>query len=309
MNLPFALVDAFTDRPFAGNAAGVVPAADGLTAAQMQRIARELGQTETCFVGAAAEAGADLRLRWFTPKVEVDLCGHATVGAFVLLAADGRIDWRGESARIRCATRSGVIEVELARTPSGAPRVMLSVGVAAVEPAPLARATVAAAIGLPESALDAALPLMVEPAGARVIVPVARLNDLLALTPNGPGMVACGEATGLRRFTLVCRETERSERFAHLRHFAPANGIPEDPVTGTAHAVAAVYLDQQGLLPPGDRAILTGEQGRAVDRRGVVTVDVRRRDGRIVDVWIGGSGVVVARGVVEASGAASEPMR
>ncbi|HEU5434497.1 MAG TPA: PhzF family phenazine biosynthesis protein [Thermomicrobiales bacterium] len=299
MSLPFALVDAFTEQPYAGNTAGVVPVADGLSAIQMQRIARELGQTETCFVSAVAEPGADLRVRWFTPKVEVDLCGHATVGAFVLLAADGRIDWRGDTARVRCATRSGAIEVELARTPSGAPRAMLSVGVAALASATLAPAAVAAAIGLPASALDPALPLALEPAGARVIVPVARLDDLLALTPNGPGMVAYGEETGVRRFTLLCRETERPEHFAHLRHFAPANGIPEDPVTGTAHAVAAVYFDRLGLLPPGERVVLTGEQGRAVDRRGVVTVDARRRDGRMVAVWIGGGGVIVARGTLE----------
>ncbi|HEU0115537.1 MAG TPA: PhzF family phenazine biosynthesis protein, partial [Thermomicrobiales bacterium] len=129
--------------------------------------------------------------------------------------------------------------------------------------------------------------------------PVARLADLLALAPNGSGMIAYGEATGLRRFTLVCRETERPARFAHLRHFAPANGIPEDPVTGTAHAVAAGYLDGLGLLPPGDRVLLTGEQGHALDRRGVVAVEVRRAGGRIVEVWIGGRGVVVARGEME----------
>jgi PhzF family phenazine biosynthesis protein len=265
----------------------------------MQAIARELGQTETCFVSAADEPGADLRLRWFTPEVEVDLCGHATVAAFVLLASDGRVDGHDGSARVRCATRSGPIDVEIERTPSGASRVMLSVGVAPLEPTALDRAAVAAAIGLPQSALDPALPLIVEPAGARVVVPVARLADLLSLTPNGAGMVAFGDRTGLRRFTLLCRETAVPGHFVHLRHFAPANGIPEDPVTGTAHAVVAAYFDQFGLLPPGERVILTGEQGHAVGRRGVVTVEVRRESCRVVDVRIGGSGVVVARGVVE----------
>jgi PhzF family phenazine biosynthesis protein len=304
MSLSFALVDAFTDHPFAGNTAGVIPVADGLTAAQMQRIARELGQTETCFVSGADQAEADLRLRWFTPKVEVDLCGHATVAAFVVLAAEGRIDWRNGSARIRCATRTGGIEVALERSAGGSPRVMLSVGVAALEPTRLERAAVAAAIGLPESALDPTLPLTLEPAGARVIVPVARLSDLLGLKPDGAAMVAFGEGTGLRRFTLVCRETERPEHFVHLRHFAPANGIPEDPVTGTAHAVAAVYLDAHGLLPPGERVTLVGEQGQAVERRGVVAVDVRRKGGRIAEVWIGGSGVIAARGAIELPAAA-----
>lgn len=294
--IPFALVDAFTDQPFAGNTAGVVTAADGLSTEQMQAIARELGQTETCFVRAAAEPGADLALRWFTPAVEVDLCGHATVAAFVCLAAAERIDWRGDRAYVRCASRVGMVEVWLERMAPGSPRVMLSAGVTALTSATDDRAAAAAAVGLDPASLDSSLPLVADPGSARLIVPVARLDDLLRLTPDGLGMVAYGGDRGYRRFTLVCRETVDPRHFVHLRHFAPANGIPEDPVTGTAHAAAAVCLDRQGLLPPGERLVLTGEQGQAVGRPGVVTVEVLRRDGRISEVRIGGTAIIVARG-------------
>jgi PhzF family phenazine biosynthesis protein len=297
MDTPFALVDAFTEQPFAGNTAGVVSVADGLCGEQMQRIARELRQTETCFV-SGGEPGADLWLRWFTPTVEVDLCGHATVAAFVLLAEEGRVRWEADQSRVRCATRVGAIDLWLERRADRAPIVTLSVGAPALETASDEREAVAAGIGLPASALDPALPLMREPAGARLIAPVARLADLLALEPNGAGMIAYGQQSGDRRFTLVCRETEDPANFAHLRHFAPANGIPEDPVTGTAHAVAAAYLDRQGLLPAGERIVLSGEQGHAVDRHGIVTVEVHREEGRIADVRIGGSGVIVARGAI-----------
>ena len=131
-------------------------------------------------------------------------------------------------------------------------------------------------------------------------MPVSRLADLLLMSPDSSGMVAFGAERGYRRFTLVCRETEDPAHFAHLRHFAPANGIPEDPVTGTAHAVAAVYLDRQGLLPAGERVVLTGEQGHAVGRRGSVTVEVWRQGGCLEDVRIGGSGTIVARGTIRA---------
>jgi trans-2,3-dihydro-3-hydroxyanthranilate isomerase len=292
----FALVDAFTDRPFAGNTAGVVSAADGLSSDQMQRIARELGQTETCFVGSTDGTEVDLALRWFTPTVEVDLCGHATVAALTVLAGEGRIDWRGDRAHLRCATRTGTIGAWLERMPSGSPRVMMSVGVASLAPAPEDRLAVAQAVGLAPSAIDASLPLKSDRGSARLIVPVSRLSDLLRLEPNGPGMVAYGKQTDYRRFTLVCRETENRDSFVHLRHFAPANGIPEDPVTGTAHAVAAIYLDREGFLPPGERVVLTGEQGHAIDRRGNVTVEVQRQAGRITDVRIGGTAVITARG-------------
>jgi trans-2,3-dihydro-3-hydroxyanthranilate isomerase len=294
--ISFALVDAFTDRPFAGNTAGVVSAADGLRGDQMQRIARELGQTETCFVSSSDGPEVDLALRWFTPTVEVDLCGHATVAALTVLAGEGRIDWCHDRAHLRCATRTGTIGAWLERMPSGSPRVMMSVGVASLEPAPEDRSAVGQAVGLAPSALDASLPLVSDRGSARLIIPVSRLSDLLRLEPNGPGMVAYGKQSGYRRFTLVCRETENPDRFVHLRHFAPANGIPEDPVTGTAHAAAAIYLDREGLLPPGGRVVLTGEQGLAIGRRGDVTVEVRRQAGRITDVRIGGTAIIVARG-------------
>jgi PhzF family phenazine biosynthesis protein len=262
----------------------------------MQRIARELGQTETCFVSSSDEPGVDLALRWFTTTVEVDLCGHATVAAFTVLAGEGRVDWSDDRAHLRCATRAGTIGVWLERMPSGSPRVMMAVGVASLEPAPDDRSAAARAVGLAPSALDASLPLVSDPGSTRLIIPVARLSDLLRLEPNGPGMVAYGKPRGYQRFTLVCRETENPNRFAHLRHFAPANGIPEDPVTGTAHAAAAIYLDREDLLAPGESVVLVGEQGHAIDRRGEVTVEVQRRAGRITDVRIGGTAVIVARG-------------
>jgi PhzF family phenazine biosynthesis protein len=294
--IAFALVDAFTDRPFAGNTAGVVSVADGLSGDQMQRIARELGQTETCFVSSSDEPEVDLALRWFTPTVEVDLCGHATVAALTVLAGEERVHWSDDRTHLRCATRSGAIGVWLKRMPSGSPLVMMSVGVASLQPATEDRSAVAQAVGLNPSALDASLPLVSDRGSARLIIPVSRLSDLLRLEPNGPGMIAYGKQRGYRRFTLVCRETENPDSFVHLRHFAPANGIPEDPVTGTAHGVAAIYLDREGLLPPGERVVLVGEQGHAVDRRGNVTVEVLRQAGHICDVRIGGTAVIVARG-------------
>jgi PhzF family phenazine biosynthesis protein len=298
MSVSFALVDAFTQQPFCGNAAGVITDAGGLHTDQMRHIARELGQTETCFVSATATPDTDFDLRWFTPKVEVDLCGHATVAAFVCLAEEGRVRWEGDRAQLRCTTRSGTIAVGLDRTADGSPVVTLSVGVASLDPAPDEPSAVARAIGLDASALDLSLPLTRDAGSARLIVPVAHLGDLLQLTPDGAGMIAYGESQGYRRFTLVCRETEDPQCFVHLRHFAPANGIPEDPVTGTAHAVAAVYLDRHGLLPSGERVTLTGEQGHAVGRHGIVTIDVLRRAGHISEVWIGGQGVIVARGTM-----------
>lgn len=299
MTFTFALVDAFAEQAFAGNTAGVVTGADGLSGAQMQTIARELRQTETCFVSRTDEAGIDLALRWFTPTVEVDICGHATVAAFVCLTSEGRVDWCDDRAHFRCGTRCGPIDVWLERREGGSPHVTLSIGVPSLRPAADDPQAAATAVGLPLQALHPSLPLMIEPAGDRLIIPVSRLDDLLDLAPNSAGMIGYGTTHGYRRFTLICQETADRRHFAHLRHFAPVNGIPEDPVTGTAHGAAAVYFDRAGLLPPGALVSLTGEQGQAVDRPGVVTVQIHRQGGQIADVRIGGTAVLTAQGELE----------
>lgn len=83
-------VDAFTGKPFAGNPAGVVPEAEGLVGEELQLIAREMNLSETAFVTRSQDAGADFDVRFFTPVTEVDLCGHATIATFHLLAELGR---------------------------------------------------------------------------------------------------------------------------------------------------------------------------------------------------------------------------
>jgi trans-2,3-dihydro-3-hydroxyanthranilate isomerase len=287
--------------PFAGNPAGVVTRADGLSDERMQAIARELRQTETCFVARGAEAGVDYRLRWFTPAVEVDLCGHATVAAYTCLVAEGRVRFDETPAHLRHATRRGVLSVWVAGENREARNVSMSVGVTSLQAAPDTPAEVARAVGLDPAGVDARLPLAVDEASQRIIVPVRRLNDLLNLVPDSAGMIRYGQTAPYRRFTLVCRETLDPRFRTHLRHFAPANGIPEDPVTGTAHAVIAIYLEWLGLQPSGDRVRYEGEQGHAMRRPGSVTVELLREGSTVVDVRIGGQGHIVTRGEIEAN--------
>jgi PhzF family phenazine biosynthesis protein len=293
------IVDAFTRIPFAGNPAGVVTRADGLSDAQMQALARELWQTETCFVTEGREAGVDYHLRWFTPTVEVDLCGHATVAAYTCLAAEGRIRFGAEPVHLRHTTRRGVLSVWIVGEHREARNVSMSAGVASLRRAPDDPAEVARAVGLDPASLDPELPLAAEAASQRLIVPVRRLTDLLNLVPDSAGMIRYGQTAPYRRFTLVCRETLDARLRTHLRHFAPANGIPEDPVTGTAHAVIAVYLEWLGLQPSGDRVRYEGEQGHAMRRPGSVTVELLREGGAVADVRIGGKGHIVAQGEIQ----------
>ena len=163
MPRPVYLVNAFTTAPFAGNPAGVVTRADGLSGADMQALAREIAQTETCFVMQGPGAGVDYHLRWFTPTTEVELCGHATVAAYTCLAAEGRIPLGGTPTHIRHATRRGVLSVWVAGEGCRATNVAMSAGVASLRAAPDDPSTAARAIGLAPASLDPELPL---PAGA-----------------------------------------------------------------------------------------------------------------------------------------------
>lgn len=286
------LADAFTDRPFSGNPAGVVTEADGLSDEQMRQIARELGQTESCFVLRPDAPDADFRLRWFTPVIEVELCAHATIAAYVCLVREGRISVTSEVVALRHQTRRGTLGVWVRADDEGRPSVLMSVGVAALVEAPDVREVIARTVGLSPDALDPALPVAIDDASARVIVPVRRLADLLELHPDQDAMREYSGPSRLTRFTLFSRETIDPSALIHVRHFAPANGIPEDPVTGTAHGVLAAYLDWLGELS--DTREFTGEQGHALGRPGLVIVHAVRDHGRLIDVRVGGTAVVVA---------------
>ncbi|WP_328461839.1 PhzF family phenazine biosynthesis protein [Actinoplanes sp. NBC_00393] len=241
------VVDAFTDRPFAGAPAGVVlldafPADDW-----MQRVAAEVNHAETAFLHRLpAGAEADWALRWFTPAVEVALCGHATLAAAHVLR---------EAGPVRFATRSGVLVA------SPGPDGMLTLDfptapLTAREPDP----ALAAALGAELVAVHHTGPntddLLVEVADektVRAIVP-----DLRALVPLSARGVIVTAAAG---------DPAAGYDFVS-RFFGPAVGVDEDPVTGSAHTALAPYW--AGKL---GRAELTGYQ--ASPRGGSVRVALR----------------------------------
>jgi PhzF family phenazine biosynthesis protein len=118
MKISVKQVDAFTEIPLTGNPAGVVLKADGLSDRQMQMIAREMSVPETAFILPPSIPGADLRIRWFTPTVEVPLCGHATVASFHALAEDNMYGMElPGSYTFRLETKSGILPVEVTKNP------------------------------------------------------------------------------------------------------------------------------------------------------------------------------------------------
>jgi PhzF family phenazine biosynthesis protein len=275
IEIPLCIVDAFTDRPFAGNPAGVV-LLDGdrwPDEEWMRQVARELNLSETAFAHPLpGHDHADWALRWFTPVVEDDLCGHATLATAHALAAAGRLDTPGV---VRFATRSGVLPVHLAR--DGA--ITLDFPAATVD-------DVVAPPGL-SGALGVAVG-QTHGTGA--------LRDLLVVLPDEstvrglrPDLGALAEVTRrehLRGITVTApAEPGRGYDFVS-RFFSPADGIPEDPVTGSTHTALAPYWAHRL-----GRDELTGLQ--ASRRTGLVRAALRHDR-----VHLTGYAVTVVRGAL-----------
>ncbi|MFL6077930.1 MAG: PhzF family phenazine biosynthesis protein [Mycobacteriales bacterium] len=262
------VVDAFTDRAFAGNPAGVCLVLDQPVGdAWMQQVAAEMRHAETAFLTTGAGDGADFRLRWFTPLVEVDLCGHATLAATHVLAEEGLLPAGG--APVRYATRSGVLTATAARDAAGG-AVEMDFPATPVEPAD-APAGLAAVLGVTPVAVGRTrFDLCVEVAGAA------------AVRGLRPDLAAIGRLDV--RGVIVTAAADRPGVDFVSRFFAPAVGVPEDPVTGSAHCALGPYWAARL-----GRSALVGQQ--LSERGGTVAVVTKRSR-----VTLSGNAVTVLRG-------------
>ncbi|MDT9598105.1 PhzF family phenazine biosynthesis protein [Sphingosinicella rhizophila] len=209
--LRFVQVDAFAERPFAGNPAAVIPLDAWLPDDLLQAIAMENNLSETAFTVPAA-GDADYELRWFTPTTEVVMCGHATL-------ASGHVLIEGDKIRFR-TRKVGILEV--ARQSGG---YALSLPLRRAEPKPLP--DVLAGLGCGEAET-----FWHEEGYALVALPTE--EQVLALRPDYKVLAAEGDV--LIIVTAPGRESDVVSRV-----FAPGAGIDEDPVTGSAHAVLVPY--------------------------------------------------------------------
>lgn len=279
-----SLVDAFTEEPLAGNAAGVVTGADALTDEQMQAIARELSVSETAFVRESDEA--DREIRYFTPQAEVDLCGHATVATHAYLTETGVI----EAGTHTLATNVGVIEIDISE--EGV--VWMGGETPSVRPVEVEYGRLADALGIDEIALSEPgvelSPAVASTGEPFLIVPVTYLQALLQAEPDDAAieeLCAAVRASGIYAFTFDALDPDST---LHARAFASPVGISEDPVTGTASAAAGAYLQRMNAFGGEIPAEMLFEQGHVLDRPG--TVRVRVDDG----VRVGGHAVTALEG-------------
>jgi trans-2,3-dihydro-3-hydroxyanthranilate isomerase len=310
----FIQLDVFTDQPFTGNALAVFPEAEGLTDEQMQQIAREMNLSETVFVVPSEKEGVLRKLRIFTPTSELPFAGHPIAGTWNCLAREGIVpipEGGSGVVQIKHEVGIGVLPVEIEFKDGEPSRVVMTQGkfeIKAEIDDGQDQADIARGLGLSREDLDETLPIQACSTGnTMLMVPIRSLADLGRCRPNIPLLeevyarydFASSGATGCYAFA---RETlEVGEARAHARFFVGQN-IGEDPATGSAAGPLGGYLvhhDATGVEPVDGVYKFVIEQGDFIKRPSRIGLEVKGAPGKVDEVRVGGTSVVVAKGVVE----------
>jgi PhzF family phenazine biosynthesis protein len=294
MKISIKQVDAFTESPLTGNPAGVVTNADGLTDQQMQFIAREMSVPETAFVLSPVVPEADLQIRWFTPQVEVPLCGHATIASFHALADDGLRGMKEPGTyRFNLETKSGILPVSVEKTVLGTD-VYFGLVVPEFIRAGQFKLDIMRILNISLEEFENRMPIVV---ANYIYVPIRRLHTIFALKPNFFAMSQFLSNRNLSGLCVFTTETVDKGSAVHSRFFAPTLGINEDPVTGSANGPLGVFLYERGeVQTTQDVVTIVGEQGDAIGRKGRVNIRLGVKGSTVTSVEIGGRAVTIYSG-------------
>lgn len=285
--------DAFSTEPHKGNPAGIVLHGDDLTDNEMQEIAHKVGFNETTFL--VKSDVADLKLRYFTPGHEMNLCGHGTVATIFALKSNGLLK---EKESLTIETKAGILPIRVQAKED------LSITMRQASPQFFAfegsREELAESIGLHIDDLDLALPIVYGSTGTwTLLVPIKKLDAFTRMKPINkrfPAILTEKPNTSVHPF---CMETYDETANMHARHFSsPFSGTSEDPVTGTASGVMGAYYAKYINRERDKQLHLVIEQGLEIGKNGRVSVSVRKQQDSY-QVEITGSAVYVDEFEVE----------
>ena len=300
MRYQYYICDVFTDTRFGGNQLAVLPTAAGLTTEQMQQITREFNFAESSFV-LPPSAGHTRRVRIFTPTNEVPFAGHPNVGTAFTLAATGAFGEIRDSTTVTFEEKAGVVPIRIERRGERlfceltAPE-KLSIG-KKVSPQ-----LVAAAVSLtPDDFETDTHPPQVASVGLPFIM--VQLEDRAALkraridTGAFDALAAEGVTPDVHMYVRVPRKD--ADGFdIHARMFAPLDGVPEDPATGSANCALAAMLTHYDPERSGTFRYRIS-QGVEMGRPAVLEARVEKREGTLLSAHIGGGSVLVSEGWIE----------
>ena len=281
--------DAFSTIPNKGNPAGVVVEGDSYSDDEMQAIAKQVGFNETAF--ALKSERADLRIRYFTPGHEVNLCGHATMATIYALKTKGLLE---NKRFFTIETKAGILPIEITEQKSGdiymtmqhaAPQFVAFNG---------SKVELAQSIGLPEEAIHPELPIVYGSTGLwTLLIPIKNLEFFKAMAPQSAKFPTILKEMPKASLHPFCLEAFDKNANMHARHFSsPYSGTIEDITTGTASGVMgayhATYIEQQTQ----SEKTLIVEQGQELEKDGRVHVHVKNDNGKLT-ISITGTAVYV----------------
>lgn len=300
MQYQYYICDVFTDTRFGGNQLAVLPFAEGLTTEQMQRIAREFNFAESTFV-LPPRSGHTRQVRIFTPAKEIPFAGHPNVGTAFTLAATGGFGEIGDSMTVTFEEKAGPVPVRIERRGKGffceltAPE-PLSIG-ERVSPR-----AVAAAVSLtpddfvtdthPPRVASVGLPFIMVQLEDRATLKRARIN-----TGAFDALAAEGVIPDVHMYVHAAR-MDGEDFDVHVRMFAPLDGVPEDPATGSANCAMAAMLAHYDAARSGTFRYRIS-QGVEIGRPSVLEARIEKRDDAVVSAHIGGGSVLVSEGWIE----------
>jgi trans-2,3-dihydro-3-hydroxyanthranilate isomerase len=294
-------LDVFTDRLFGGNQLAVVLDGRGLNDAAMQAIAFEMNFSETTFVWPAERAGTDMRVRIFTPREELPMAGHPTIGTAFALACTGVL----EPGRSRVIFGLGVGPTDVDLTWKGDTLAFAWM----TQPlptfgAPIAdRAQVADALRVPASAIiDAALPVQVVSCGVPyLMVPLATRRDVDAAAIDASrhsGLLRTLGIEDMGVFVFSVAGGDVDGATAYSRMFAPPLGIAEDPATGSAAGPLGCYLLRHRIVAADRADAILVLQGVKMGRPSYIHVAIGGDGTDVRRVGVGGESVLVGEGTI-----------
>ncbi len=296
MKYDYHICDVFTATRFGGNQLAVLPDARGLDDGQMQQIAREFNFSESTFVFPAA-AGNTRNVRIFTPTREVPFAGHPNIGTAFVLATTGELGEIGESTEIVFEEKAGLVPISINKTDKGAISCELRAPQAFSLGKELPAETVAEALCLyaNEIVTDVHFPII-----ASVGLPflMVELNDRSALQKAGINPIGFERIAELGIMPDIHLYVRSGDEFdIRTRMFAPHDGVPEDPATGSANCALA------GLLAHFHDSISGNlewriAQGVEMGRPSLLQARAEKQADKVVSTWIGGNSVMVSEGFI-----------
>lgn len=283
-------IDAFTKEKFTGNPAGVITNADGLNEFQMQKIARELNNSETAFVFSS---DSEVHLRYFTPTSEVPICGHATIAAHYARAMEHNLS----STVLYHKTGAGILPVKIVKYEDKDDYEIIMIqgniefGSILCEDE---QSQLLTALGISNQDLLNDHPIQIVSTGhSKVLIGIKDLEVLHGLKPNYEALSKLSDIIACNGY-YVYTFHPNEDILIHGRMFAPATGINEDPVTGNANGPLGAYLIHHNLVEHNNSFFeFQAKQGEAIGRTGLMKVSVKIAHQHPIEVAISGNAVIV----------------